>query len=63
MIYYPLPLHLQPALKFLKYEKGSFPETEKASREVISLPIYPELKKEEQDLIVGKIYEFYEKQN
>jgi dTDP-4-amino-4,6-dideoxygalactose transaminase len=61
MIYYPIPLHLQPAFKYLGYKKGDFPEAEKASKEVLSLPIYPELSKENQDLIIEKIKEFYEK--
>lgn len=61
MIYYPLPLHLQPALNYLGYKKGDFPESEKASKEVLSLPIYPELTPGEQDLIVKKIKEFYQK--
>jgi len=59
MIYYPLPLHLQPAFKYLGYKKGDFPESEKAAKEVLSLPIYPELKKEEQDYIIQKIKEFF----
>ncbi|MDD5606586.1 MAG: DegT/DnrJ/EryC1/StrS family aminotransferase [Candidatus Pacebacteria bacterium] len=61
MIYYPLPLHLQPAFKYLNHKKGDFPEAEKASREVLSLPIYPELSRKDQDLIIKRIKEFYEK--
>jgi UDP-2-acetamido-2-deoxy-ribo-hexuluronate aminotransferase len=43
VVYYPVPLHLQKALKFLGYQKGDFPISEKASKEVLSLPMYPEL--------------------
>lgn len=42
-IYYPIPLHQQPAYKDLGYKKGSLPKTEKVVREIISLPLYPEL--------------------
>jgi dTDP-4-amino-4,6-dideoxygalactose transaminase len=59
MIYYPIPLHLQPAFKYLGYKRGDFPVAEKAAREVLSLPIYPELKIREQDWIIKKIKEFY----
>lgn len=60
-IYYPLCLHLQPIFKSLKYKKNSLPKSEKASQEVLSLPIYPGLPKKDQDFIIKKIKEFYEK--
>lgn len=47
MVYYPLSLHLQKAFTFLGGKKGDFPESESAEAEVISLPIFPELKEEE----------------
>jgi len=58
-IYYRTPLHLQPAFKYLDYKKGNFPGAERAAKEIISLPIYPELTKKEQDFIIRKIKEFY----
>jgi len=61
MIYYPLPLHLQPAFEYLNYKSGDFLESEKAAKEVLSLPIYPELSKIEQNLIIKKIKEFFKK--
>lgn len=60
MIYYPLGLHLQPAFKYLGYQEGDFPQAEKASKEVLSLPIYPELSKQEINQAVQAIKEFYE---
>ncbi len=58
-IYYPFPLHLQECFKDLGYLKGDFPEAEKASEEVLSLPIYPELKEEQKEYIIQKIFDFY----
>jgi dTDP-4-amino-4,6-dideoxygalactose transaminase len=58
-IYYPLPLHLQTSLKNLGYTYGDFPMSEQAAREVLALPIYPELRDDEQQIVVGAIRDFY----
>ncbi len=58
-IHYPIPLHLQPALRYLGYKEGDLPEAEKASKEVLSLPIFPELTEEEKAYVVEKIREFF----
>lgn len=47
VVYYPIPLHLQEAMKFLGHKEGDFPIAEQVSKEVLSLPIYPELDKAE----------------
>jgi dTDP-4-amino-4,6-dideoxygalactose transaminase len=58
-IYYPLPLHLQPCFSYLGYAEGAFPESEKAAKEVISLPIYPELTTSQLDEVIDAVKEFY----
>jgi len=55
VVYYPLPLHLQDAMSFLGYREGAFPLAEKASREVLSLPIYAELEESDIEKIAGVI--------
>jgi dTDP-4-amino-4,6-dideoxygalactose transaminase len=54
-IYYPIPLHLQPAYKYLNYREGMFPITERVSREILSLPLWPELKKAKIELICKEL--------
>ncbi len=58
-VYYSLPLHLQPALAHLGHHEGEFPHAEGASREVLALPIYPELSREAAETVVEAIARFY----
>ncbi len=60
-IHYPIPLHLQPAYEKLEHKKGDFPISEKLADEILSIPIYPELSKEQLDYIIENIKVFYNK--
>ncbi len=58
-VYYPLPLHLQPCFEYLGYQEGSCPESEQAAKEVLSLPIFPELTKTQLDEVIDAVRKFY----
>jgi dTDP-4-amino-4,6-dideoxygalactose transaminase len=58
-VYYPVPLHLQECYRDLGYCQGDLPESERASRETVALPIYPELTLQQQRMVVKAIEKFY----
>ncbi len=59
-VYYPLPLHLQPCFRYLGLAQGALPHAERASAEVLSLPIYPGLTEDAQAQVARAIAEFFE---
>ena len=60
LVHYPVPVHLQPAYQNLRYREGSLPHTELAAREVLSLPMYPELSEPELGRVCQTIHDFFQ---
>ena len=58
-VYYPVPLHLQPAFAHLGHRPGSFPIAERAASEVLALPMYPSLTEAAQQIVVDEVARFY----
>ena len=57
-VHYPLALHLQPAMAYLGYGPGDFPQAEAASQEVLSLPLYPEMTAEQLEYVADAVLSF-----
>jgi dTDP-4-amino-4,6-dideoxygalactose transaminase len=57
-VYYPLSLHMQDCFRALGHREGEFPESERAAREVLALPMFPELRDDQIQTVVGRIAEF-----
>ena len=60
LVHYPIPIHLQPAFRYLRYQPSSFPIAEKHASELLSLPMFPELMRDEIFYVSDAIKRFYE---
>jgi dTDP-3-amino-2,3,6-trideoxy-4-keto-D-glucose/dTDP-3-amino-3,4,6-trideoxy-alpha-D-glucose/dTDP-2,6-dideoxy-D-kanosamine transaminase len=58
-IHYPIPMHLQPAARYLNYKKGDFPNAENAANRTLSLPVHEFVKPKDLDFMISKVKEFY----
>ncbi|MBD3317334.1 MAG: erythromycin biosynthesis sensory transduction protein eryC1, partial [Chitinivibrionales bacterium] len=59
-LHYPIPLHRQPAYRWLGYQEGAFPESEKAAERILSLPMFPEITAGDQERVVARMMDFAE---
>jgi dTDP-4-amino-4,6-dideoxygalactose transaminase len=59
-IYYPQPLHLQQSFKYLGYQKGDLPVSERVAKEIFSIPVYPELSAQQVQTIISSVIESYD---
>ena len=58
-VYYPIPMHLQECFSYLGFKDGAFPESERAAKETLAIPVYPELSDSQAQFVVGCIRDFF----
>jgi dTDP-4-amino-4,6-dideoxygalactose transaminase len=59
-LHYPLPLHMQKAYEYLKYKEGDFPAAEKCCKQILSLPMFPEMTDEQIDYVINSVKSFFD---